>query len=44
MRGKKITVLGAGGAASAVAVQAALDGVQQIDVFNKAGVVSAKGI
>ena len=35
VRGKKITVLGAGGAASAVAVQAALDGVAQIDVFNR---------
>lgn len=33
--GKKITVLGAGGAASAVIVQAALDGVAQIDVFNR---------
>ena len=28
-------MLGAGGAASAVAVQAALDGVAQIDVFNR---------
>ena len=35
VRGKKITVLGAGGAASAVAVQAALDGVASIDVFNR---------
>lgn len=35
VRGRKITVLGAGGAASAVAVQAALDGVAQIDVFNR---------
>lgn len=33
--GKKITVLGTGGAASAVVVQAALDGVSQIDVFNR---------
>lgn len=33
--GKKITVLGTGGAASAVIVQAALDGVAQIDVFNR---------
>ncbi len=33
--GKKITVLGTGGAASAVVVQAALDGVAQIDVFNR---------
>lgn len=33
--GKKITVLGLGGAASAVMVQAALDGVASIDVFNR---------
>lgn len=33
--GKKITVLGAGGAASAIVVQAALDGVAEIDVFNR---------
>ena len=33
--GKKITVLGVGGAASAVIVQAALDGVAKIDVFNR---------
>ena len=33
--GKKITVLGVGGAASAVIVQAALDGVAHIDVFNR---------
>ena len=35
VRGKKITVLGAGGAASAIAVQAAPDGVAEIDVFNR---------
>lgn len=35
VRGKKITVLGAGGAASAIAVQAALDGAAEIDVFNR---------
>lgn len=33
--GKKITVLGAGGVASAIVVQAALDGVAEIDVFNR---------
>lgn len=33
--GKKITVLGVGGAASAVIVRAALDGVAQNDVFNR---------
>ena len=32
--GKKITVVGAGGAGSAVFTQAALDGVAEIDVFN----------
>ncbi len=33
--GKKMTLLGAGGAASAICVQAALDGVQAIDVFKR---------
>lgn len=33
--GKKITVIGVGGAGSAVIVQAALDGVAEIDVFNR---------
>ncbi len=32
--GKKMTLLGAGGAATAVLVQAALDGVKEIDVFS----------
>ena len=32
--GKKMTLLGAGGAATAVCVQAALDGVAQIDLFS----------
>lgn len=35
--GKKMTLLGAGGAASSVLVQAALDGVKEIDVFNRPG-------
>lgn len=35
IRGKNITVLGAGGAASAIIVQAALDGVASIQVFNR---------
>lgn len=35
IRGKKITVLGAGGAGSAVIAQASLDGVSKIDVFNR---------
>ena len=32
--GKKMTLLGAGGAAAAILVQAALDGVAEISVFN----------
>jgi quinate/shikimate dehydrogenase len=32
--GKKMTLLGAGGAATAILTQAALDGVAEIDVFN----------
>ena len=35
IRGKKITVIGAGGAGSAVIAQASLDGVSRIDVFNR---------
>ena len=33
--GKKITIVGAGGAATAIEIQAALDGVAQISVFNR---------
>lgn len=33
--GKKMTILGAGGAATAICVQAALDGVKAISVFNQ---------
>ena len=33
--GKKITLLGAGGAASAIAIEAALEGAAEIRVFNK---------
>ena len=33
--GKKITLLGAGGAATAIAMQAALDGVAEISIFNR---------
>ena len=33
--GKKITIVGAGGAATAIQVQAALDGVAEIAIFNK---------
>ena len=35
--GKKMTLLGAGGAASAIMVQAALDGVAEITVFSRRG-------
>ncbi|MWN90271.1 shikimate dehydrogenase [Gilliamella sp. Pra-s65] len=35
MIGKKITILGAGGAGTAIAVQAALDGVKEISIFNQ---------
>lgn len=34
VRGKKIVLMGGGGAASAIAVQAALEGAKEIDVFN----------
>ena len=33
--GKKITIVGAGGAATAIEIQAALDGVAEISVFNR---------
>ncbi|MEI5992570.1 shikimate dehydrogenase [Candidatus Enterococcus mansonii] len=33
--GKKITIIGAGGAATAIIVQAALDGVKEITVYNR---------
>ncbi len=33
--GKKITILGAGGAATAITMQAALDGVSEISIFNR---------
>ena len=33
--GKKITIVGTGGAATAIQVQAALDGVAEISIFNK---------
>lgn len=32
--GKKITIIGAGGAATAIAIQAALDGAAEISIFN----------
>ncbi|HEY0215675.1 MAG TPA: shikimate dehydrogenase [Cellulomonas sp.] len=33
--GQRITLIGAGGAGTAIAIQAALDGVAQIDIFNR---------
>lgn len=33
--GKKITIVGAGGAATAICIQAALDGVKEISIFNR---------
>ncbi|WP_334325415.1 shikimate dehydrogenase [Gilliamella apicola] len=33
--GKKMTIMGAGGAATAIVVQAALDGVKEISIFNQ---------
>ena len=35
--GKKLTILGGGGAATAMAVQAALEGAAEISIFNRAG-------
>lgn len=35
--GKKMTLLGAGGASTAICTQAAIDGVSEIDVFNRKG-------
>lgn len=34
IRGKKMTLVGAGGAATPIAVQSALDGVREIEIFN----------
>lgn len=35
--GKKMTIFGAGGAATAICIQAALDGVKEISIFNRQG-------
>ena len=43
IRGKKIVLLGTGGAATAIAVQAALDGVAQIAIFNRKDEFYANG-
>lgn len=46
MAGKRVVLLGAGGAASAVMAQCALDGAARVDVFNRgeAGVASARRV
>lgn len=41
--GKKMTIVGAGGAATAICIQAALDGVAEISIFNKDDEFFAKG-
>lgn len=41
--GKRMVVLGAGGAATAICVQAALDGAQEIAIFNRADEFYANG-
>ena len=43
MKGKKMTLLGAGGAATAMAVQAALDGVKELAIFNRKSRSWARG-
>ena len=35
IRGKKMTLAGAGGAGTAIAIQCALDGVKEISIFNR---------
>lgn len=35
IKGKKVTIIGAGGAATAIQVQCALDGAREISIFNK---------
>lgn len=40
--GKKITILGAGGAATAICMQAALDGVAEISIFNRSDDFSSR--
>jgi shikimate dehydrogenase len=41
--GKKMTIVGAGGASTAVAIQAAMDGVQAISIFNPTDAFFARG-
>ena len=42
--GKKMTIVGAGGAATAIQIQAALDGVAKISIFNKKDQHWARGV
>ena len=43
VKGKKIVLLGTGGAATAIAVQAALDGVKELAIFNRTDEFYANG-
>ena len=43
VKGKKITVMGAGGAATAIQVQCALDGAKKISIFNRKDEFYANG-
>ena len=43
IEGKKVVLLGTGGAATAIAVQAALDGVSEIAIFNRKDEFDANG-
>ena len=43
IKGEKIVLLGTGGAATAIAVQAALDGVAEIAIFNRKDEFYANG-
>jgi shikimate dehydrogenase len=43
IRGRRLVLIGAGGAAAAIATQAALDGVLSIDIFNQRDAFFAKG-
>ena len=44
VKGKKITVMGAGGAATAIQVQCALDGAREISIFNMKDAFYEKGL
>ena len=43
VKGKKITVMGAGGAATAIQVQCALDGAKKLSIFNRKDKFYANG-